>query len=242
MGSIGNKLGAELPAKYTPVAHHSLVTNDFDALKFGAAASLQLRLGVKYEDAVISDSFLITSPYNEPGHLLDLRRLDISDQLLAKALTVLQPIQPDYATRDYTESFNWQFVMDLLKGFSAAEGYEWKERDFYVVTFRSQLQPTADGERLHELDWHSHREATESGGLLKYWFGTKNEQFRNLANCIWRSREDARLGGLGQWHKKARAAARDLYVSIEFTTLKLTIGDGVESWSIVDWKEGDEEG
>lgn len=53
---------------------------------------------------------------------------------------------------------------------------------------------------------------------------------------IWRSREDARLGGRGPWHAKARAAARELYENITFTTMKLVIEDEVASWSIGDWQ------
>lgn len=53
---------------------------------------------------------------------------------------------------------------------------------------------------------------------------------------IWRSREDARLGGLGPWHAKARAAARELYEQIVFTTMRLNIEDGVKSWNISAWQ------
>lgn len=54
---------------------------------------------------------------------------------------------------------------------------------------------------------------------------------------IWRSREDARLGGTGPWHKRARGAARELYERIEFTTLKLVVGEAVGTWSIAEWEE-----
>lgn len=57
---------------------------------------------------------------------------------------------------------------------------------------------------------------------------------------LWRSRNDARLGGTGPWHKKARGAARDMYEDITFTTLKLVIEDDVRSWRITDWTEEDE--
>ncbi|KAJ9273125.1 hypothetical protein DTO212C5_710 [Paecilomyces variotii] len=221
----------------TSLFHHSLVTSDFDALKFHAAASLQLQSGQKHESAAWTDHRLISSPYNEPAHLLDLKRLDTPNRLFAKALTILKPIQYDYATAEYTQSFNWVAVFELLRALSDAEGYEWKKQEFYVVVFRSVLRADADLEYLHQLDAHSHAEATTSGGLLKYWFGTKNENRRNLATCLWRNREDARLGGLGPWHKKARAAARDMYEQIVFTTLKLTVDDDVSSWNFSDWTE-----
>jgi hypothetical protein len=36
---------------------------------------------------------------------------------------------------------------------------------------------------LHDLDKYSHGEATVSGGLLKYWFGSCDGEERNLATC-----------------------------------------------------------
>ncbi|KKZ67258.1 hypothetical protein EMCG_07063 [[Emmonsia] crescens] len=235
MGSVHTGSKLIYPLKI-PVFHHRLVTDDSNALKFQAASSLQLQHGLKYQEAASSSSHLITSPYNQEGHHLDLHTLEPSNQLLAKALTVLKPVRSDYATAEYVESFNWQFVMDVLRDLAAAESYEWKQQSFYVVTFRSVLLPTADPDRLTELDSYSHEEATASGGLLKYWFGTKDEQLRNLATCIWRSREDARRGGLGPWHRQAITATRELYQNIEFKTLNLVIADGVEWWDIVDGK------
>jgi hypothetical protein len=164
--------------------HHSLITKDFELLKFHAAASLQVQFGNRrHERVATSDAQLIASPYNEPGHLLDLNRLDTPNQLLAKALTIFKPVRNDYATSPYTESFNWQAVVDFLRDLSEAEGYRWKKQKFYVVVFRSQLLPNIELQRLHDLDAYSHQEATTSGGLLKYWFGTKDENHRNLATC-----------------------------------------------------------
>ncbi|KAJ8098905.1 hypothetical protein POJ06DRAFT_277296 [Lipomyces tetrasporus] len=222
------------------LVHHSLVTKDYELLMFHAAAALQLQFGhQRHEKAATSDNRLIASPYNDELHLLDLRRLDTPNQLLAKALTILKPIREDYATAPFIESFNWQLVIDFLRDLAAAEGYQWKKRKFYVVTFRSKLYPDIDLQRLHDLDAHSHQEAVASGGLLKYWFGTQNQSRQNLATCLWRSREDARAGGTGPRHKNARAAAREMYDTIVFTTLKLDIDDGASSWQISDWTNED---
>ncbi|KAI9928769.1 hypothetical protein ASPWEDRAFT_168743 [Aspergillus wentii DTO 134E9] len=217
--------------------HHSLVTKDFDALRFHAAASLQLQFGQKYTAAAAkSDDLLIASPYNEPGHLLDLKTLDTPEQLLSKALTILKPVREDYATAPYTEALNWQDVFDFLRELSQAEGYQWTRQRFYVVAFRSKLLPDIDSDRLYELDARSHQEATASGGLLRYWFGASDENRQNLATCLWRNRTDARLGGTGPWHQQARAAAREMYEKIEFTTLSLVIGeDG--NWEFGEWTD-----
>lgn len=55
--------------------------------------------------------FLIVSPYPSMAHLLDLRTLDVSQQLFAKALTVLEEVREDYSTAPYNESFNWEAVI-----------------------------------------------------------------------------------------------------------------------------------
>jgi hypothetical protein len=131
-----------------------------------------------------STSFhLVVSPYLSPPHLLDLTSYSTSSQLFAKALTIFQPTRDDYAIAEYTESFNFQEVVKTLRSFARAEEYTWKKTDFYVVSFRSQLKPDADGERLFELDAFSHQEAMASGGLLKYWYGVKDQSRRNLATC-----------------------------------------------------------
>ncbi|CEJ58983.1 hypothetical protein PMG11_07621 [Penicillium brasilianum] len=213
---------------------HSQIPTDFDDLKFNAAASLQLQWGQEEDQ---TDTRLIASPYNDVPHLLDLETLDTQSRLLALALSFFKSIRDDYATGDYLESFNWNEVFDLVKGFVEAESHTWTRQSFYVVSFRSRLKPGVDQDHLHALDAYSHQEAIASGGLLKYWFGTKNEKEQNLATCIWRTREDARLGGRGPWHAKARAAARELYESIVFSTMELVIEDGVKSWHIGEWND-----
>jgi hypothetical protein len=173
--------------------HHSLVTSDMDLLKFHAAACLQLRFGPHPDSDSDSDpdpnghgdgdTHLIISPYNSSLHLLNLQTLDPANSLLAQALTILRPVRADYATAPYADSFNWDHVFTFLRELSIREGHTWSRTRFYVVIFRSTLSASADAERLHELDARSHQEAVASGGLLKYWFGTKNAQRENLASC-----------------------------------------------------------
>jgi hypothetical protein len=62
------------------------ITTDFDLLLFGAAAYDQLFVirsgstggskGVNSREAQHLSSFLVSSPYNNPGHYLDLQSLD----------------------------------------------------------------------------------------------------------------------------------------------------------------------
>ena len=182
---VGSIKGTISPNPFNQLLRHDLVTKCFDDLKFKAAASQQLQLyGEEHQnDPSDIDTRLISSPYNEPSHLLDLSTLETQSRLLSLALAFFKPIRDDYATGEYLECFNWAEVFDLLKAFSESEGHTWTTQTFYVVSFRSKLQADADPDRLHALDAHSHQEATASGYLLKYWFGSKNENQQNLATC-----------------------------------------------------------
>ena len=142
-----------------------------DALKFGAAASYQLpsahSSNCEHERNESSDDFLVVSPYTSRSHLLDLSGLSKANQLLAKALTAMKPVRADYATAPYAQAFNWNTVMDVLQALVGEENYEWEDRSFYVVVFKSRVPPTTDKSHLGRLDERSHEEAMESGGLLK---------------------------------------------------------------------------
>lgn len=187
--SLPNKGKDQEVPSLTRLLHHSHVTTEFDPLIFAAAASLQLQLQPEkqYPDTE-TDTRLIASPYNSVPHLLDIAALERQDRLFALALAYLKPIRDDYATAEYTESFNWTEVFDLLRAFSQAEDHTWRSQSYYVVIFRSTLLPGIDSDRLYELDAHSHQEAIASGGLLKYWFGAKNDRLQNMATCEYLTR------------------------------------------------------
>ncbi|THZ41202.1 hypothetical protein D6C90_05636 [Aureobasidium pullulans] len=210
-------------------------THSGDSNKYTAISSVEeIDAG---DESTESDSLLVVSPYTTAPHLLDLNRYDTASQLFAKALTILRPTHDDYATTEYTSTFNFQEVVDTLRKLARAESCAWQKKEFYVVSFRSQLKHEVDGDRLFQLDAFSHQEAMTSGGLLKYWYGVKNEDRRNLATCFWESRQHARDGGRGPWHAQARAAATIWYESIVFKTYVLTIGDGANSWEFRDYEE-----
>lgn len=90
---------------------------------------------------------------------------------------------PEYATAEYSTALNFPDVVEVLRGLVQKGGVQWPETSFYVVVFRSQLKPNIDNDYLYLLDYESHREACESGGLLKYWFGKTDRESRNLATC-----------------------------------------------------------
>lgn len=186
-----------------------------------------------------TDRFFVQSPYTEQDHLLDLNTLDYENALLAKALAKLRNTRPDYATAPYEQSFNWNEVIDELRALvrqnPAGSSRPFKQTSFYVVAFRSQIKPETDYSHLGELDKAAHAEAVASGGFLKYWFGEPDAELRNLATCLWRSREDAIAGGKGPAHRKAAGSTRSLYAYWKIDQHRLTIADDVDSFDISPW-------
>jgi hypothetical protein len=197
--------------------------------------------------------FLVVSPYTSRPHLLDLRPLDISQRLLARALTVLQPMREDYATAPYAKAFNWDDVVGELRALAFQSAFSWRRQHFYIVVFRSQVPPSTNRIQLGELDEKSHAEATKSGGLLKYWFGMPDENGMNLATCegsffpysvskwlnslgVWRKQEDARPASTGPGHKAAMRATISMYSEWRIERLKFEISDGARTWSIEAWE------
>ena len=131
----------------------------------------------------LNATHVVSSPYAEFNHLLSLDALDLPNLCLALALTLLEPIRPDYATCEYQLAFNWSHVMHSLVSLAAGAKIGWTRQTFYVVEFRSRVKQDINRELLYSLDKESHAEATASGGLLKYWYGVPDEQRNNLATC-----------------------------------------------------------
>ncbi|KAH8894257.1 eukaryotic translation initiation factor 3 subunit-like protein [Thozetella sp. PMI_491] len=168
-------------------------------------------------EAVLSSEielrYLVVSPYTEREHLLDLESVDVENQLLAQAMANMTCLREDYATAPYLETFNWEELIEGVRTLARRRQHAWKETSFFIVAFRSQIPPTTVYADLGVLDKAAHAEATASGGFLKYWFGEPDVDGRNLATCIWRSRDDARKGGMGPAHRKAAGATRFLYTN-----------------------------
>lgn len=134
-------------------------------LKAGELSEAQFNEKDSLDD--INENILIVSPYIERPHLLDLSTVDTANQLLARALTQLKCVRPDYATAPYVEIFNWSVVVETLRDLAALSNYAWEDKSFYIVVFRSRIPPTTLYEDLGVLDKAAHAEATASGGFLK---------------------------------------------------------------------------
>jgi len=178
------------------------------------------------------------SPYKEQKHLLDLDTLTSQERLFALALTKFDAVRPDYASSPYVETFNWTEVCEGLRQLLLDSKLVWKSQAFYVVVFRSQIPPTTNYDDLGNLDEAAFTEAVQSGGFLKYWFGFPDKEGRNVATCIWRSRDDARRGGTGEGHRRAAAATRALYSHWAIERFALIVQDRAERISLKPWVEG----
>ncbi|KAK6495350.1 hypothetical protein TWF481_003374 [Arthrobotrys musiformis] len=184
----------------------------------------------------LSGDLLVASPYTEKNHLLDLTTLSRPNQLLAKALTIMNATSGNYANVSYEKAFNWGEILIALQKLSKKEGYAFPRSEFYVIVFRSRLPFDANREHLGKLDEDAHEEAVVSGQLLKYWFGTPHpDSGRNLATCIWRHRGDAKIGGGGPGHVRAMEAVRNIYLEWRVERLKLIVEDDASEWRIEDW-------
>lgn len=152
----------------TYLEHHLNEKVDLNASTTSFANSLTSVVPLIEKASIDTDNnFLVVSPYDERPHLLDLRTLDIPNQLLAKALVILKCLREDYATAPYVEIFNWTEVVDAVRHLSKESEFEWKETSFYIVVFRSRIPPSTIYADLHTLDKDAHVEATKSGGFLK---------------------------------------------------------------------------
>jgi len=71
---------------------YRLVDSSLEALKFGAAASIQLPFAsCTHAKNGRSEDLLVVSPYTSRSHLLDLDTVDKPNQLMAKALMMMKP-------------------------------------------------------------------------------------------------------------------------------------------------------
>jgi hypothetical protein len=184
----------------TKVLSPSSVTKDMNELQYRAAAATQIPELPEGDKTHSQDKnadrdgdrsyllrnshFLISSPYNQDEHLIDLRKLSKNASLFAQALTTIKPTYENYACMPFKECLNWDHVLDSLRILvNKEDGFQWQESNFLIVEFRSTMREDASTEEQGMLDGESFAEACASGGLLKYWYGEPDAKRRNLASC-----------------------------------------------------------
>jgi hypothetical protein len=163
-------------------------------------------------------------------------------------LTHLNVARDEYATCRYEDTFDWTALLAALNTLAKQLGRRWKRREYYIVEFRSKLKERSNVDLLYKLDKESHSEANQSGGLLKYWYGSPDSERRKLVTCkttradctkptdrnigLWRSKEETVMGGRGPWHKQARTVIPQMYEKIDVKGLRLAIEDDMRDWQL----------
>ncbi|CUM66703.1 uncharacterized protein PRCAT00004381001 [Priceomyces carsonii] len=162
-------------------------------------------------------SVIQSSPYSETDHLLHLKGLDTGYRALAIALQAFQPQNSNFAFDSYTDAFDISRIVALARTITAKLNEPFPDTEVYIIVFRSilhkhVLESSQKRDLLAYIDKRSHSEANQSGGLLKYWFGTPDKIYgKNLATCWWRNKRDAVRGGGGNYHRQAMKAVQGWY-------------------------------
>ncbi|KAG6900536.1 hypothetical protein C0993_009113 [Termitomyces sp. T159_Od127] len=146
----------------------------------------------------------VSVPTEHPPVVTATRLPDIDPVSLSlhKALHHFKPVDAYYASRNYSEAFNWSQL--FLP--------EDEEREWYCVVFRSKRKAGSDGGALYDADKIAHEEAIRNGGLILYWYGIPDPiSGMNLATCIWQSRKHAVAATSHPHHTKAMKLAAQSY-------------------------------
>jgi len=112
------------------------------------------------------------------------------------------PIHPLYANLPIEQGFNWDPCLQY-------EAFD----SLYLVVFRSVRRASADLDLLREFDDRAYSEASNSGGLLRYFKGEMNEQRECLSFCLWETRDQARAAASGPSHGRAAGITASMYES-----------------------------
>lgn len=206
----------------------ALIEGDNDLLIPVRRASAGLDIGV---------DLIRSSPYYEAPHLLDLTRLTDEYRILALALQAFQPLSSQYAFGDYEHAFNIPEIITLIPRDAKHLQVTFKDTEIYIIAFRSILHEevqhsTEKRQFLADVDCASHIEANESGGLLKYWFGTPDDVHgQNLATCWWESKKHAQAGGGGKAHRLGMKAVKNWFKRWNVEEYRLEITDGGNAYS-----------
>ncbi|KAJ3085126.1 Zinc transporter [Quaeritorhiza haematococci] len=150
--------------------------------------------------------------------------IEPADILLSNALQHLTHIHPDYRILPLATSFNWQTIASLLPSTIS--------KTWYIVAFRSIRRADASTEELYAADAEAHREARESGGILKYWYGDLNEKRECLAMCVWANRGFARQATRKPHHVRAMMLTARTYETYRLEKYWLIKEEGVEGFRL----------
>ncbi|SPO31132.1 uncharacterized protein UTRI_05223_B [Ustilago trichophora] len=129
-------------------------------------------------------------------------------------------------------SFNWASLPPLpLATF----------RIWYGFLFLSVRKTDSESLSFYEADRLAHEEATRSGGLIMYWYGSPSPTTgANLATCIWTSRHAAIEASKLPLHRKAAQYAAPSYQRYDLIRYKVVKLPGEARLRIEEWTAQDD--
>ncbi|CAN3370615.1 hypothetical protein DICA2_F34464 [Diutina catenulata] len=187
---------------------------------------------------VVYEDLIQSSPYTEREHRLALAKYSPSFQALALALQSFAPKSQRYAFEPYAEAFNIDEVVKLATEYAFQRGHQFERTEVWVIAFRSVLHTEVQESEekrqfLARVDKDSHAEANASGGLIKYWFGTPDDETaRNLATCWWSSYAEAKSGGGGPAHREGMKKVKSWFKYWKVEEYQLAVEAEGASWSL----------
>ena len=129
-------------------------------------------------------------------------------------------------------AFNWSTLPSLPLRTS---------RVWYGVLFLSVRKKDSESVSFYEADRLAHEEATRSGGLIMYWYGSPSPTTgANLATCIWTSRTAAIEASKLPLHKKAAQYAAPSYERYDLIRYKVVKLPNETKLRIESWTEQDD--
>lgn len=129
-------------------------------------------------------------------------------------------------------SFNWASLPPLPLPTS---------RVWYGVLFLSVRKKDSESLSFYQADRLAHEEATQSGGLIMYWYGSPSPTTgANLATCIWTSRHAAIEASKLPLHKNAAQYAAPSYERYDLIRYKVVKLSGEARVRIAEWTTQDD--
>lgn len=130
-------------------------------------------------------------------------------------------------------SFNWSSLPPLSLSL---------EKVWYGVLFLSVRKAGSESLSFYEADRLAHEEATQSGGLIVYWYGSPDPTSgTNLATCIWTSRTAAIAASKLPLHKKAARYAAPSYERYDLVRYKIVKHAGQTQLKLSQWTQRDDQ-
>lgn len=175
-------------------------------------------------------------PYFDEAHFLHLSTLTPDYQAFALALQHLVVRDARYAFDTYEETFNIKEIILKAREYAYELNTTFENTSVYIIAFRSILkeevqQSVSKRQWLSEIDKASHYEATESGGLIKYWYGVPDDEHaQNLATCLWTNKEDAVKGGGGKKHREGMNKVKSWYKHWKVEEYEVLINQDGYEW------------